>query len=66
MKTIILTNGTKTETHQVEEENFPQVMNIAKLTAESWGEGWEAKEPQPEVAETPEPQEKPYEEPEAI
>ena len=51
MKTIILTNGKKTETHQVEEENFPQVMNIAKLTAESWGEGWEAKEPQPEVAE---------------
>ena len=56
MKTIILTNGKKTETYEVSEADFPQTMNLARLTAEARGEGWEAKEPQPEV-ETPEPQE---------
>ena len=51
MKTIILTNGIDTEKYEVTEADFAQTMNLARLTAEAWGEGWEAKEPQPEVAE---------------
>ena len=51
MKTIILTNGKKTEAYEVSESDFAQTMNLARLTAEARGEGWEAKEPQAEVVE---------------
>ena len=58
MKTIILTNGTKTETYEVDEADFAKTMNLARLTAEARGEGWEAKEPTPEIIEyQEEPQE---------
>ena len=57
MKTIILTNGKKTETYEVDEADFAQTMNLARLTAEARGEGWEAKEPQSEVEDQEEPQE---------
>ena len=61
MKTIILTNGKKTETYEVNETDFPQTMNLARLTAEARGEGWEAKEPQPEVVEPQSEVEEPQE-----
>ena len=49
MKTIILTNGIDTEEYEVTEADFPTTMNLARLTAEARGDGWEAKEPQPEA-----------------